>query len=428
MKSFKAKSTASNQGDLFGVDQIASLYKANPDTPLLNVELYRMLSKHIGEGEDLFDKRVPVGRSGEKHNLARRAVRWSQQNLRRMGVIERIAGERGVWRLTEDAKRGLHAAKPGVKVLGFRTDLGVAIFGSCTDVFKSMDVPITLVLTSPPYPLSSARRYGNPDEREIVDFILETLAPVIANLEESASLVLNLGCDIFMPGSPARSTYIERLVLALCDTFRLHLMDRLVWKNFAKPPGPIQWASRTRQQLNSGYESLIWMAKNPLLVKSDNRRVLEPHTEKHLKLIAGGGEKRVASYSDGAYRLKEGSFGNPTAGKIPRNVISRGQRCAYGIQYQKAASALGLPVHGAGQPLSVADFLIRFLTEEHDLVVDPFGGRQMVGLAAEMLNRSWICTENQLEYVRGSAELFRGKPGFHLNPQIEQAYASIARR
>ncbi|CAI8988625.1 hypothetical protein EMIT0P294_70004 [Pseudomonas sp. IT-P294] len=117
----------------------------------------------------------------------------------------------------------------------------------------------------------------------------------------------------------------------------------------------------------------------------------------------------MASYSDGAYRLRIGSFGNATAGKIPRNIITRGHRCAYGLQYQKAATALGLPVHGAGQPLSIADFLIRFLSEE--LVVDPFGSRMMTGLAAEMLNRTWTCGELNLQYVRGGAELFQPQSG-----------------
>lgn len=428
MKSFKAKGASASQGDLFGIEQIASLYKANPDTPLENADLYRLLSKQLPAGDELFNKRVPVGRSGEKHNLAQRHVRWRQQEMRRMGIIERVAGERGVWRLTEETKRGLNAAKPGVKVLGFRTDLGLAIFGSSADIFKNLNVPVALCLASPPYCLARSRRYGNPDEREIVKFIMDILAPIIENLTDEASLVLNVGQDIFLPGSPARSTYIERLVLALCDNFNLHLMDRIVWSNPSKPPGPMQWSSRTRQQLNTGYEPILWFAKNPQLVESDNRRVLEPHSERHLKLIADGGEKRVASYSDGAYRLREGSFGNPTAGKIPRNILTRGHRCAYGIQYQKAANELGLPVHGAGQPLSVAEFLIRFLTEERDLVVDPFGGRLMTSLAAEMLNRTWMTGEINAQYIRGGAELFRGKAGFHMNPQFEHAFTAAGRR
>ncbi|MGE8066158.1 DNA methyltransferase [Pseudomonas sp. NPDC089569] len=423
MKSFKAKSSPTSQGDLFGIEQVANLYKGNPNTPLKNADLYRLLSKQRGLDSGVDDIREPVGSSGQKHNLAHRSARWCQQSLKHMGIIERIPGTRGVWGLTEQAKRELNAAKPGVKVLGFRTDLGVAIFGPSGDIFKNMRIPVTLCLTSPPYPLAKSRRYGNPDEREIVNFILETLTPIIENLTEDGSLCINTSQDVFMPGSPARSTYIERLILAICDTFNLSLMERAIWSNPSKAPGPVQWASKSRQQLNVGYEPILIFAKNPHLVKADNRRVLEPHTDRHLKLIANGGERREASYSDGAYRLRVGSFGGETAGRIPKNVITRGHRCAYGLQYQKAATALGLPVHGAGQPLSIADFLIRFLSDEQDLVVDPFGGRMMTGLAAEMLNRTWMCGELNLQYVRGGAELFRDKPGFHLNPDIERAFA-----
>lgn len=86
MKSFKAKSTPAGQGDLFGIEQISSLYKANPNTPLENADLYRLLAKRLGAGGDLLEKRVPVGSSGQKHNLAHRSARWCQQTLKHMGV------------------------------------------------------------------------------------------------------------------------------------------------------------------------------------------------------------------------------------------------------------------------------------------------------------------------------------------------------
>ena len=48
------------------------------------------------------------------------------------------------------------------------------------------------------------------------------------------------------------------------------------------------------------------MTNDPLRCFADNRRVLLPHTDRHKKLIAGGGEKRDAVYNDGAYRLRAG--------------------------------------------------------------------------------------------------------------------------
>lgn len=419
----KRKPAPPMQADLFGIDQIASVYKSNPDAALDNATLYKLVSQKLGLSDEALNERSPVGASGQMHSLAQRRIRWLQQSLKHLRVLERVKGERGVWRLTEEAKRDLHAAKPGVKLLGYSTNLGVAIWGPSGDIFRRMTVPVSLIFSSPPYPLNKARAYGNPNEREIVDFICDTLEPLIEALAEDGSLALNVSNDIFLPGMPARSTYVERLVLEICDRFApMFLMDRLVWQNLAKMPGPLQWASKTRQQLNTGYEPILWFARNPLRVKANNNRVLEPHTEKHLKLMQSGGEQRETSYGDGAYRLKAGSFGNMTEGRIPKNVLTRGHRCAHGLRHRKASIELGLPTHGAGQPFSIPEFMIRFLTEEGDLVCDPFAGRSMTGLAAELNNRAWMTGEINLEYIRTGAELFRGRPGFRLNPQIEQAF------
>ncbi|HCF1756644.1 MULTISPECIES: site-specific DNA-methyltransferase [Pseudomonas] len=418
----KHKVSAPGQGELFAVDQIAGIYKANPDKPLTNTALYEIVTSHLGVSTEALNELAPVGESGQKHSLVRRAIRWTQQSLKQMGIIERVNGERGVWRLTEDAKRDLNPAKSGVKVLGFRTDLGLAIWGPSADIFKRLTVPVVLALQSPPYPLRKERAYGNPDEREIVDFICATLEPVVEALAEEGSLVLNVSQDCFLPGLPARSTYVERLVLEVCDRFGLYLMDRLIWENPAKAPGPVQWASKSRQQLNVGYEPVLWFAKNPLKCKSNNNRVLQPHSERHLRLIQNGGEKRHTNYGDGAYRLRPGSFSNVTAGSIPKNVITRGHRCAYGTQHRKAAEALGLPTHGAPMPFSIPEFLIQFLTEEGDLVVDAWAGRNMTSLAAELLGRTWMSGELMLQHIRTGAELFRGRPGFWLNPQIAAAF------
>ena len=82
--------------------------------------------------------------------------------------------------------------------------------------------------------------------------------------------------------------YCERLLLALHDRLGLRLMDRLIWENRSKPPGPFQYASKARTQLNVVYEPIYWLTNNPHAVKSNNRRVLLEHTEKHLKLIRQG--------------------------------------------------------------------------------------------------------------------------------------------
>nr|MDQ6121246.1 site-specific DNA-methyltransferase [Klebsiella pneumoniae subsp. pneumoniae] len=46
------------------------------------------------------------------------------------------------------------------------------------------------------------------------------------------------------------------------------------------------------------------------------------------------------------------------------------------------------------------------MTEENELVVDPFAGSLKTGLAAERLNRRWMCFDSILEWLRISATGF----------------------
>jgi len=65
-----------------------------------------------------------------------------------------------------------------------------------------------------------------------------------------------------------------------------------------------------------------------------------------------------------------------------------------------------LPVHPARFVRDIPDFFVKFLTDEGDLVVDPFAGSNMVGLVSEELQRRWISIEINEKYVLGSAFRF----------------------
>lgn len=415
----------SQQLDLFAA--VGAAYAQAPDGILDNETLYRLVATQAGIDQHQMEARVPIGQAKSLRNPVKRKIRWFQQTLRKIGVIQHVPGERGVWRLTEAAGKNLDRAMAGVKLVAFSTKLGVAIFGSYRDVLDGLHEEVALALSSPPYPLRNGRAYGNVAEQEYTDFICASLEPILRCLIPGGSVVLNISNDIFEPGSPARSLYVERLVIALHDRLGLSLMDRMIWLNYSKPPQPTYWACRTnvpqpRVQLSAAYEPVIWLSNNPARVRSDNRRVLQPHTETHKRLIAAGGEGRTTRYGDGAYRLRTGSFGAATEGSIPRNVIQRGNTCADTKSYRQHAARLGLPAHGAMMPTSIPDFFIRFLTEEGDLVLDHFGGTARTGLAAERLGRRWLVTEWIYQYIRGAAEMFRDFEGFWLNPIMESTH------
>lgn len=386
---------------------VAAAY-AEADGAIENAALYRYVAERAGIPTADLEKRDPVGQSEQKHSLAARAIRWHQQSLRRLGVVERVPGKRGVWGLTNPAKGALTEAPENVALVAFSTELGVAIWSSWEGIFPRLDETLHFAISSPPYPIKKRRLYGGPSVAEYIDFICRAFEPIVKNLVRGGCIALNISADIFEPGSPARSLYRERLILALHDRLGLWKMDELIWHNPTRPPGPMQYASKTRQQLNMTWEPVYVLTNDPKHARTDNRRVLEPHSEKHLRLIAKGGEQRERSSSDGAYTLKIGSYGKPTEGKIPRNVLSIGHRCGDQIAVKAAARAAGLPPHGAPMPLKLADFLVRFLSRPGDLGVDPFGGSCTTAKACEVNGRRWITTDRSLEYLLAGSTRFPG--------------------
>lgn len=402
-----ARRTRPVQGDLF-----APVLQAYMDEPVLsNDQLYARLvaAGHLSPSE--LDAKTPVGRDAAPVNLAKRRIRWWQQDMKKLGIIERLPQERGKWKLAagrpadEDGEM-LTPAPPGVMLLGMSTRLGVAVWGSCLDVLGGLEQSIAVCVTSPPFPLAKARAYGNVSESEWVDWICRHLEPVVKRLLPGGSIAVNISNDIFEPGLPSRSLYRERFVLAMCERFGLHRMDSIVWANSSKPPGPYQWASRNRMQLNTGYEPIYVFCNDPLKSFASNQRVLQPHSAAHLRLIQGGGEKRARVNSDGAYRVRKGAYERPTEGRIPKNVLTFGHAAGDQRRLQKMSRQRGLPVHGASMPLALAIFLVQYLSRPGDLVVDPFGGTLTTAKACELNGRRWLACEIMAEYLHVGALRF----------------------
>lgn len=375
---------------------------------LSNKELYAQLE--LAFGEKAASAQAPIGKSQVVRNVFHRAARWHQQSLRHLGMLE-PAG-RAQWRLTEKASKELTPAPRKSVMVAFSTDLGCALWANAADVFTGLQDEIALCFTSPPYPLARERAYGNTPETHYVAWLVNELKPIVKALKPGGHVVLNLSNDIFESGLPSRSLYLERLTLALHDTLGLHLMDRLIWENPSKPPGPFQWSSRTRQQLNVGYEPVLWFTNDPARCASNNRRVLQPHTPAHLQLVRQGGEQREAVYSGGAYRVKHGSFGQETTGKIPRNVLRIAHRDADQQPARDYATERGWSAHPAPMPVKLARFFVDFLTEVKELVVDPFGGMATTAKAAECGGRRWLVTERCREYIESASQRFVSCPGF----------------
>ncbi|MFP1498029.1 hypothetical protein ACLB1Q_34860 [Escherichia coli] len=115
-------------------------------------------------------------------------------------------------------------------------------------------------------------------------------------------------------------------------------------------------------------------------------------------------------YGDGAYQLKKPLLEIKQKERSPRilcfTAIAALIRFCHSI-----ARELGFPLHGATSPTRLAAFLIEFLTEPGDLVVDPFAGLHKVRrsratwqtLAGDGQNGGWLAI---------SRNLFTAAPGY----------------
>ena len=71
-------------------------------------------------------------------------------------------------------------------------------------------------------------------------------------------------------------------------------------------------------------------------------------------------------------------------------------------QYQLFCAENRIKKHPARMPAEIAEFFIKLLTDEGEIVLDPFAGSNTTGSAAERLRRKWIAIEEDWSYVRGS--------------------------
>jgi len=311
----------------------------------------------------------------------------------------------------------------------YRTSRGSMYVGRIEEAFLTMPLKkvagkVSLILTSPPFPLFTKKAYGNSTGKEYLDW-LQSLAPSLAQLlADDGSIVIEIG-NAWEPGVPVMSTLPLEALLAFKRAANLHLCQYIICHNPARLPSPAAWVNVERIRLKDSFTHVWWLAKTPR-PKADNRRVLLPYGKDMQKLLNRG------SYNAG--RRPSGHVISPTGfltnhgGAIAPSVLELGDdsrlpeavlkysNTAWDAGYRSYCQARGLPSHPARMQGSLASFFIHLLTEERDIVLDPFGGSNTTGAVAEALRRRWLTVEENSVYAEGSKGRFeqfdaRGESG-----------------
>jgi DNA methylase len=260
---------------------------------------------------------------------------------------------------------------------------------------------IQLILTSPPFPLNRKKRYGNKIGDEYIEWLSSFAGPLSELLTPDGSLVLEMG-NAWEPGSPVMSTLALKALLAFLEEGDLHLCQQFVCHNPARLPSPAQWVNIERVRVKDAYTHVWWMSPTSR-PKANNRRVLTGYSAAMEKLL------RTKHYNAGErpsqHTIGETSFLTDNGGAIPSNVL-RFSNTLSTDPYRKYCKERGIPIHPARMPHGLAEFFIRFLTDERNLVFDPFAGSNTTGASAEALRRRWVATEPRGNYVSGSVGRF----------------------
>ena len=309
----------------------------------------------------------------------------------------------------------------------YTTSYGSAYLSDSLKILRALpEASINAVITSPPYALHFKKEYGNVEKAEYVEWFLEFAKEIHRVLRADGSFILNIGGS-YNKGSPTRSLYHYKLLIALVEQVSFHLAQECFWFNPAKMPVPAEWVTVRRIRIRDSVEYVWWLSKTEW-PKANNRNVLKAYS-RDMKRLSEKGIKRQKR--PGGYQIRP-SFSNVKAGgSIPPNVIEEpkspileslqtladlegipGDMLKFGNNaandsYTKRCKDAGIKPHPARYPAALPEFFIKLVTEPGDVVYDPFAGSNTTGAVAESLRRYWLASENVEEYLEASKFRFQ---------------------
>lgn len=290
--------------------------------------------------------------------------------------------------------------------LAYATPRGRMLFGKSDAMLTDgslvrFEGKVNLIFTSPPFPLNRKKRYGNETGEAYIEWIC-AFGPLFKKmLTPDGSIVVEMG-NSWEPGMPVMSTLALRALLEFQEKNELHLCQEFIWHNPARLPSPAQWVNVERSRVKDSFTKLWWMAPSEK-PKASNHRVLQEYSKAMKSLLKRG--KYNAGKRPSEHDISETAFLRDNGGAIPSNVLTYANTQS-GDAYQTYCRENRLPLHPARMPPDLAKFFIKFLTETDDVVLDPFGGSNTTGAAAEDLERFWISIEASEDYVKGSRGRF----------------------
>lgn len=306
----------------------------------------------------------------------------------------------------------------------YSTKLGTLLLGNSYEALQSgalkrYEGKVNLIITSPPFPLNNKKKYGNLNGDEYKEWFL-SLAPLFEKLlTKDGSVVLEIG-NAWEPNRPVQSLLHLECLLGFVKNSQMRLIQEFICYNPSRLPSPAQWVTVNRIRTVDSYTHIWWMSKSDF-PKANNENVLRPYSASMQSLL------RTKKFNSGSrpseHRISEKGFLKDNGGSIahnlfeleaidpnrdvrlPFNTLSFSNSSSNDLYLKKCRKHNILP-HPARMHPGIVDFFLRFLTNEKDLVFDPFAGSNTTGSIAENLKRKWLCMEIDREFADQSTYRF----------------------
>lgn len=248
-------------------------------------------------------------------------------------------------------------------------------FVNCLEGLKELDDNVVdLIVTSPPY--ADATEYGKKIEcfktKNYSDWFIPIITEIGRVMKKEGSFILNINDKI---DSGFRSTYVFDLVNRIVNETNLKLYERYFWfKKSGLPTGG-------EKRLNDKIEYLFHFTKDKKH-KAYTDRIRIPYSEVTLNRM-----KTPIGAND---TIDENGITTAVKKMVKPNELGKKPNGVFRFNTAGVLKGKTAGLHPAAFHHDLPNFFINWLTDEGDLVLDPFMGTGTVAQVAKINNRNFI--------------------------------------
>lgn len=307
--------------------------------------------------------------------------------------------------------------------VSFTTPKGVSYFGDSLELIQNKSFlrkyknKINLIFTSPPFSLVKKKKYGNKVGDDYVEWLKQFAKPLTSLLTKNGSIVIELG-NSWEKGHPVFTTTPIEALLEFKKEANLYLCQEFICYNPSRPPNAAEWVTVKRIRAKDSYTRIWWMSKTPY-PKANNKNILVNYSEGMRRIIKKG--KLTNGTRPSGYKITNNFLKNVNKGSISPNFLSFNEDGYVHETHENTLSIsnndnlktfhdfckkFNLQQHPAKMQASLVEYFVRFLTDEKDIVFDPFSGSNTTGMISQTLKRKWVGCEKELDYIKSSTIRF----------------------